>query len=66
MAQRPGHVFTTEEIASKLNLPKLTPRRADVLISGINDVVGEETITEVPRRGWKMTWYSDAPVTISF
>ena len=65
MAQKPGHVFTTEEFAAKLKLPALTPRRAEVLIGGINEVVGADTITEVPRRGWKMTWYEDAPVTAS-
>jgi DNA-binding response OmpR family regulator len=66
MAQRPGHVFATEELAAKLRLPALTPRRADVLIGGINDVLGEDTITTVPRRGWMLQRYEDAPVTISF
>ena len=47
MAQKPGHVFTSDELAAKLNLPQLTPRRAGVLVSGINDVLGEETISEV-------------------
>ena len=42
MAQKPGHVFTTEELAAKLKLPALTPRRADVLVGGINDVLGED------------------------
>ena len=66
MAQKPGHVFTTEELAAKLKLPALTPRKAEVLIGGINDVLGDDTIATVPRRGWKMTWYEDAPVTLSF
>lgn len=66
MAQKPGHVFTSEELADKLNVPTLTPRRADALVSGINQVLGEETVTEVSRRGWKLTWYEDAPITISF
>jgi hypothetical protein len=66
MAQKPGHVFTSEELASKLNLPMLTPRRAGTLVGGINEVLGDETITEVSRRGWRLTWYEDAPVTISF
>ena len=66
MAQKPGHVFTNDELAARLNLPTLTPRRAETLVSGINEVLGEETITEVSRRGWKLTWYEDAPVTISF
>jgi DNA-binding response OmpR family regulator len=66
MAQRPGHVFTTEELAAKLNLPKLSPRRADVLVSGINGVIGEDTIRVVPRRGWMMQPYQDTPITISF
>jgi hypothetical protein len=43
MAQRPGHVFTTEELAAKLKLPALTPRRAEVLVGGINDVLGDDT-----------------------
>ena len=63
MAQKPGHVFTTEELAAKLKLPTLTPRRAEALVGGINEVLGDDTIAEVPRRGWKMTWYEDAPVT---
>ena len=66
MAQKPGHVFTSDELAAKLNLPQLTPRRAGVLVSGINDVLGEETISAVARRGWKLTWYEDTPITISF
>jgi len=66
MAQKPGHVFTSEELATRLNLPFLTRRRADTLMTGINDVLGEETVTEVPRRGWKLTWYQDTPITISF
>lgn len=66
MAQKPGHVFTSDELASRLNLPSLTRRRADTLMAGINDVLGEETITEVPRRGWKLNAYEDTPVTISF
>jgi len=65
MAQRPGHVFTTEELAAKLKLPALTPRRADVLVGGINATLGDDTIATVPRRGWMMTWYEDAPVTLS-
>ena len=66
MAQKPGHVFTSEELAAKLNLPQLTPRRAGVLVGGINEVLGEDTISEVPRRGWQLTWYEDSPITISF
>jgi hypothetical protein len=66
MARKPGKVFTAEELASTLNLPMLTPRRAGVLVSGINEVLGEETVTEVARRGWKLTWYEDSPITISF
>jgi len=65
MAQRPGHVFTAEEMAAKLKRPALTPRRAEALVDGINDVLGDDTITTVPRRGWKMTWYDHAPVTLS-
>ena len=65
-AQKPGHVVTTEELAAKLNLPTMTPRRAEVLVGGINDVLGEDTIVDVPRRGWMMQPYSDEPVTISF
>ena len=66
MAAKPGHVFTSDELATKLNLPTLTPRRAGVLVNGINEVLGEDTVTEVARRGWMLTWYEDAPVTISF
>lgn len=61
LAQKPGRVFSSEELASRLNVPKLTPRRADFLVGQINQVLGEETITEVPRRGWKLTPYDDAP-----
>jgi DNA-binding winged helix-turn-helix (wHTH) protein len=66
MAQRPGHVFTADELAAKLKLPALTPRRAEVLVGDINGVLGDETIATVPRRGWKMTWYEHAPVTLSY
>ena len=66
MAQKPGRVFTSDELAARLNLPQLSPRRASVLVDGINDVLGEETISEVARRGWKLTWYEDTPITISF
>ena len=65
-AQKPGRVVTAEELALKLNLPMMTPRRTEVLISGINDVLGEDTIVDVPRRGWMMQPYLDEPVTISF
>ncbi len=66
LAQKPGHTFTSEELAAKLNLPMMTPRRAEVLVTGINDVLGKETILEVPRRGWKLSPYLDQPITISF
>jgi hypothetical protein len=65
MAQRPGHVFTNEELAAKLSLPQLTPRRATTLVSDINEVLGEDTVSEVSRRGWKLSWYEDTPITIS-
>lgn len=66
MARKPGHVFTSDEMAATLNLPQLTPRRAGVLVSDINEVLGEDAVTEVSRRGWKLTWYEDSPITISF
>jgi hypothetical protein len=66
MAQRPGHVFTTEELAAKLRLPALTPRRASVLMGGINDVLGDDAVVTIPRRGWMLQRYEDAPITISF
>jgi DNA-binding response OmpR family regulator len=66
MAQRPGHVFSADELAAQLRLPALTPRRADALISGINSVLGEDAITTVPRRGWMLRPYEDDPITISF
>ncbi|MET0146382.1 MAG: helix-turn-helix domain-containing protein [Ilumatobacteraceae bacterium] len=65
-AQRPGQVVTPEDLAAKLNLPLMTPRRAATLISGLNDVLGKDTIIEVPRRGWKMSPYLDQPITITF
>jgi len=65
-AQKPGRLVTAEELATKLNLPMMTARRAEVLIGGINDVLGEDTIVDVPRRGWMMQPYLDEPVTISF
>ena len=52
MAQKPGHVFCGDELARKLNLPQFTPRRAEALVAGINDVLGEDTVTEMSRRGW--------------
>ncbi len=66
LAQKPGKVFTTEELAARLGLPALTPRRADVLVSDINAVLGEDTVRTVPRRGWMMQPYEDTPITISF
>ncbi|MET0579346.1 MAG: hypothetical protein ABW122_11865 [Ilumatobacteraceae bacterium] len=65
-AQKPGRLVTAQELASKLNLPMMTARRAGVLIDGINNVLGEDTIVDVPRRGWMMQPYVDEPVTISF
>jgi DNA-binding response OmpR family regulator len=65
LAQKPGRVLTSEELASRLPVPKLTPRRAEVLVGEINDVLGQDTVTEVPRRGWKLSSYEDAPSTIS-
>ena len=59
LAQRPGRVVTREELAARLGLPQLSPRRADVLVAGINDTLGPDTIVEVPRRGLKMTPYVD-------
>jgi hypothetical protein len=55
MAQKPGRLVTRDELAAKLGLPQLTPRRAEVLVGGINDVLGPGTITPVHRRGWMMT-----------
>lgn len=66
LARKPGQVVTAEELAVELGLPAVTPRRADVLMSDINEVLGQETIIDVPRRGWMMQPYTDAPVTISF
>jgi DNA-binding response OmpR family regulator len=66
MAQRPGRVFTADELAAQLKLPALTPRRADALISGINRVLGEDAIATVPRRGWMLRPYEEDPVTIRF
>jgi hypothetical protein len=44
----------------------MTPRRADVLMGGINEVLGDDTVVDVPRRGWMLQPYTDAPVTFSF
>jgi len=63
MAQKPGRVFTADELAARLNLPTLTPRRADTLVSGINTVLGADTVVEVPRKGWKLTPY-DRPTRL--
>ena len=63
LAQRPGRLVTREELAAKLGLPQLTPRRADVLVDGINAVLGTEAIAAVPRRGWMLNRYSETPVT---
>ncbi len=65
LAQKPGRVVTREELATKLGLPQLSPRRTDVLMGGINDVLGADTIAAVPRRGWMLTRYPDTPVTLS-
>ena len=66
LARKPGRVVTPEELAAVLGLPALTPRRASALVGSINDVLGAETIVDVPRRGWMLQPYTDAPVTISF
>jgi DNA-binding winged helix-turn-helix (wHTH) protein len=65
MAQKPGRLVTREELAAKLGLPQLTPRRAETLVDGINDVLGPDTIATVPRRGWMLTRYPDTPATIN-
>ncbi|MGI9052269.1 MAG: hypothetical protein ACR2HQ_06410, partial [Ilumatobacteraceae bacterium] len=61
LGQRPGRTLTREELAGRLNLPVLTPRRADVLVGAINDKLGAETVADVPRRGLRMTPYSHTP-----
>jgi len=61
LGQRPGRTLTRERLASRLNLPVLTARRADVLLDGINATLGEATVTQVPRRGLRMTPYSYTP-----
>jgi DNA-binding winged helix-turn-helix (wHTH) protein len=66
LARKPGRVVTSEELAAVVGLPAMTPRRADVVMNGINEVLGEGTIVDVPRRGWMLQPYTDAPVTISF
>jgi hypothetical protein len=65
LAQKPGRVLTTEELAATLKLPALTPRRAEVLVDGINTVLGPGTVAAVPRRGWMMTPYEYAPAPSS-
>jgi hypothetical protein len=53
-----------DELARKLNLPQFTPRRAEALVDGINEVLGEDTVTEVSRRGWTLTRYENTPITL--
>ena len=66
LARKPGRVVSAEELAAELGLPAMTPRRASVLMGGINDVLGEDVVVDVPRRGWMLRPYTDAPVTFSF
>ena len=65
LAQKPGRLVTREELAAKLGVPQLTTRRAEVLVDGINDVLGAETIAVVHRRGWMLTRYTHTPVTVT-
>jgi len=53
-----------DELARKLNLPQFTPRRAEALVAVINDVLGEDTVTDMSRRGWTLTRYEDTPITL--
>jgi hypothetical protein len=66
LARKPGRVVTPEELATELGLPAMTPRRAGVLMDGINQVLGAQAVVDVPRRGWMLQPYADSPVTISF
>ena len=66
LARKPGRVVSAEELAAELGLPAMTPRRASVLMGGINDVLGEDVVVDVPRRGWMLRPYTEAPVTFSF
>jgi hypothetical protein len=54
-----------DELARKLNLPQFTPRRAEMLVGGINEGLGEDTVTEMSRRGWTLTRYENTPITLS-
>ncbi len=65
MAQKPGRVVTSDEVAARLGLPALTPRRAEVLVGGINEVLGDDTVVAVGRRGWMLQRYDETPITIS-
>jgi hypothetical protein len=61
LGQRPGKVRSSTELAAAVDLPILTPRRSDELVSGINAALGDDAVTEVPRRGLRMTPYLDTP-----
>ncbi len=65
LGQRPGKVRTPAELAGAVDLPILTPRRSEQLRAGINAVLGDDAVTEVPRRGLRMTPYVAAPVVRS-
>jgi hypothetical protein len=65
LAQRPGKVVTNEVIAQRLGLPSLTPRRATELVGGINGALGTDAVVTVPRRGWMLSPYPDAPAVRS-
>jgi DNA-binding response OmpR family regulator len=54
LMQRPGHVVTPEQIAARLKLPSVSPRRIESLVRGINAVLGPDTVTTVHRRGWRL------------
>jgi DNA-binding response OmpR family regulator len=60
LTQRPGHVVTPEQVAAKLKLPSVSPRRIDALVRGLNAVLGPDTVATVHRRGWKRSQI-DAP-----
>ena len=65
LGQRPGKVRTAAELAGAVDLPILTPRRSEQLRAGINAALGDDAVTEVPRRGLRMTPYAASPVARS-
>jgi DNA-binding response OmpR family regulator len=52
MAQKPGKVFSREDLAAHVRWSSLTSRRLEELMDTLRAKVGADAVVAVPRRGW--------------